>query len=220
MPDVRVPPGAEAAWLSVGAASRRLGVDPDTLRRWAESGQVEAFTTPGGHRRFSRASLDRLANRRTSTRRSSAVELSGSSARITAAYRRRYLHAGSEGLVSAVAPSETDRESFRVAGRSLVAALVRYVDAGTDEERARAEVDARDGTVAFADRVASRPIGVSDAIAAFVSARRPFLSEIARISRRRSLSAAEVSELYERSGELLDRLVILFAATITAGDDR
>jgi excisionase family DNA binding protein len=219
MSEVRVPPRADAPWLSVGAASRRLGVDPDTLRRWAETGQVEAFTTPGGHRRFSRASLERLASRRASPRRSSAVDLSGSSARITAAYRRRYLHAGSEELVSAVAPSETDRESFRVAGRALVEALVRYVDAETDDERAAAEVEARDGTVAFADRIASRPIGVAEAIAAFVSARRPFLSEIARISRRRSLSAAEVSALYERSGELLDRLVILFAATLTAGDD-
>ena len=220
MSEVHVPPRADAGWLSIGAASRRLGVDPDTLRRWAETGQVEAFTTPGGHRRFSRASLDRLVSRRASPRRSSTVDLSGSSARITAAYRRRYLRVGSEDLVSAVAPSEADRESFRTAGRALVEALVRYVDAETDAERSSAEADARDGTVAFADGVAFRPIGVADAIAAFVSARRPFLSEIARISHRRSLSASEVSELYERSGELLDRLTILFAATITAGDSR
>lgn len=152
-------------------------------------------------------------------RRPAAVDLTGSSARITAAYRRTYLHAGSGELVSAAALDETDRESFRVAGRALVEALVRYVDAGSDDGRAAAEADARAGTVAFADRLAGRPIGVAEAIEAFVSARRPFLNEIARISRRRSLSAAEVSELYERSGELLDRLVILFAATITAGDD-
>src|SRR2546429_9364647 len=41
-------------WLSLGPASRMVGVDPDTLRRWADTGRVTAFTTPGGHRRFSR----------------------------------------------------------------------------------------------------------------------------------------------------------------------
>ena len=41
--------------LALGPAARLLGVDPDTLRRWADDGRVEAFTTPGGHRRFDRA---------------------------------------------------------------------------------------------------------------------------------------------------------------------
>jgi hypothetical protein len=101
----------------------------------------------------------------------------------------------------------------------MVEALVRYVDAATDDERAAAEADAGEATASFAEGLAGASIGVAEAIAAFVSARRPFLGEITRISRRRSLSATEVSELYERSGELLDRLVILFAATMTTGPD-
>ena len=52
--------------LALGEASRLLGVDPDTLRRWADEGRVPAFTTPGGHRRFERRALERLvASRRT-----------------------------------------------------------------------------------------------------------------------------------------------------------
>jgi excisionase family DNA binding protein len=46
--------------LALGEASRMLGVDPDTLRRWADEGRVPAFTTPGGHRRFERRALERL----------------------------------------------------------------------------------------------------------------------------------------------------------------
>ena len=42
--------------LSLGPASRLLGVDPDTLRRWADEGRIEAFTTAGGHRRPERRS--------------------------------------------------------------------------------------------------------------------------------------------------------------------
>lgn len=52
--------GTEAEWLSLGAASRLLGVNPDSLRRWANAGRIDCITTPGGHRRFSRRSLERI----------------------------------------------------------------------------------------------------------------------------------------------------------------
>ena len=175
MSEVRVPVGSAPEWLPVGAASRHLGVDRDTLRRWAEAGRVEVFTTPGGHRRFSRASLDRLAARRGPARRPYATDLTPSSARIAAAYRRSYTHGGPGELMTAVAPGEAERESFRLAGRTLVEALVRYVDAATDDERAAAEADAGEATVSFAERLSGASIGVAEAIAAFVSARRPFL---------------------------------------------
>ncbi|MET1232750.1 MAG: helix-turn-helix domain-containing protein [Candidatus Limnocylindrales bacterium] len=218
---VRRPAPDGTDWLPVGAASRRLGVDPDTLRRWADAGRVDVFTTPGGHRRFSRSSLDRLATRRAAAGRHRPVDLSASSERIAAAYRRRYQGPDGDtgGLFRAIAPSDLDRASFRDAGRHLVDALVRYVDAGSDESRSIAEVEARASTVALARQLARRPIPDAQSIEAFISARRPFLTEIARISRRRSLSATEVSELYERSNELLDGLVVLFAATLATGPD-
>ena len=53
-----------ATWLSLGPAARLVGVDPDTLRRWADAGQVDVFTTPGGHRRFDRHALERMRDAR------------------------------------------------------------------------------------------------------------------------------------------------------------
>src|SRR5690349_17812151 len=47
-------------WVSLSEASRLLGVSPATVRRWSDAGRLRAFTTPGGHRRFSRAALQRL----------------------------------------------------------------------------------------------------------------------------------------------------------------
>lgn len=54
---------AAKGWLALGEASRLLGVDPDTLRRWADAGKVEVFTTPGGHRRFPRAAIEAMLPR-------------------------------------------------------------------------------------------------------------------------------------------------------------
>ena len=42
----------QSRWLSLGEASKLLGVHYTTLRRWADAGSVPCFRTPGGHRRF------------------------------------------------------------------------------------------------------------------------------------------------------------------------
>jgi len=58
-----VSPPSARDWLTVGEASRVLGVHPDTLRRWADAGDVPVFVTPGKQRRFPRGAIDGLANR-------------------------------------------------------------------------------------------------------------------------------------------------------------
>ncbi len=47
-------------WLTLGEAARYLGVAQSTIRKWADSGRIETFKTPGGHRRFKRDDLDRF----------------------------------------------------------------------------------------------------------------------------------------------------------------
>lgn len=209
--------GSPSEWLSVGAASRRLGVDPDTLRRWADGGRIESFTTPGGHRRFSSRAIDRLVSQRTASRDRPSIRLGPSMGRLHDAYQRRYARPATSGLMTAVAPDEADREAFRAAGRRLVEALVDFVDGASVAQRSEAEDAARQSTLELASGLAARPIGLSEALEVFISARRPFLAEIARIGRRRNLTAAEVSDLYERSTMLLDRLVVIFAAAAAAG---
>jgi excisionase family DNA binding protein len=45
-------------WLTLGQAAAFLGAAQSTVRKWADSGRVPAFYTPGGHRRFRRADLE------------------------------------------------------------------------------------------------------------------------------------------------------------------
>jgi excisionase family DNA binding protein len=52
------------AWLPLGQAAKKLGVHPTTLRRWAENGDFPVMVTPGGHRRFASADLERFAQDR------------------------------------------------------------------------------------------------------------------------------------------------------------
>ena len=46
--------------LTPKQAARILGVHPDTLWRWGQQGIVEYSTTPGRHRRYSKAHIEGL----------------------------------------------------------------------------------------------------------------------------------------------------------------
>ncbi len=46
--------------LSSKEAAGYLGVHADTLKRWADLGEVASWLTPGGHRRFAVEDLDAL----------------------------------------------------------------------------------------------------------------------------------------------------------------
>jgi excisionase family DNA binding protein len=42
-------------------AARRLGVTPNTVTRWSRAGKISAIQTMGGHRRFRRSEIERVA---------------------------------------------------------------------------------------------------------------------------------------------------------------
>ncbi len=205
-------PAAPPRWLSLGPASRLVGVDPDTLRRWADDGQMEADATPGGHRRFDRRTLERLAStRRTGSR--PLASLSASPERLARAYRRSYTTDTPANRVPA--GDAVERERYRVDGRRLVEALVAHLDADRDDAGARAvsEADATALVDDLARRLATSGTSLTEAVALFVAARRPFLDELTGLGRRRALDAARLAALYENASGLLDRLLLRLVAT-------
>src|SRR6266487_319803 len=56
----RLAPTGEPDWLTLGQAAKYLGVAQSTIRKWSDQGRVPAFYTPGGHRRYRRADLDKF----------------------------------------------------------------------------------------------------------------------------------------------------------------
>jgi excisionase family DNA binding protein len=195
---------ADREYLPLGAASRLVGVDPDTLRRWARDGRIEAFTTPGGHRRFERKSLERLvATRRRPVRLSS---LGATADRLSRAYRRSYRSSADVGGAASIA--EADRDAFRRDGRRLVELLLSHLDANDSVARERVERDAEVLVDELAFRLARTGTTLTESVALFVKARAPFLAELAAIGRRRSLDPARLASAYEAASALLDRLLL------------
>ena len=199
--------------LSLGPAARLLGVDPDTLRRWSDEGRIEAFTTPGGHRRFDRRELDRLLSARHPAAGTQPLlaSLGATPDRMSRVYQRSYASAGPDYDIRAAVPAE-NREAFRTDGRGLVSSLVAYLDADDDAGRAEAEARAADLTEDLARRLAAAGLSLTEAVGLFVAARRPFLGELGAIARRRALGADRLSAMFEDASALLDRLLIRLVA--------
>lgn len=213
-PSLTGSPDPHPTWLSIGPASRLLGVDQDTLRRWADEGRIDAFTTPGGHRRFERADVDRLvASRRPGSR--PLASMGATPERLSNVYHRRYAATGASADHVRTAVADADREVYREEGRRLVSALVAHLDADPTDlvARARSEDDAADLVDDLARRLAASGTSLTESVGLFVAARRPFLAELAGLGRRRALDAARLAALYEDASGLLDRLLLRLIAT-------
>ena len=147
-PATTAPPRGE--WLSLGEASLRIGVHPDTLRRWADARRVATWVTPGGHRRFTRAALDTL----------------------TARIRR-------EPAVRDVADAVDDavRTALRERGALLVRLLRAYASASNDRERARFLARAEECGAAYGRDVHASGIALTTAVRVVLRVRRHVVRE-------------------------------------------
>src|ERR1700704_1545121 len=125
---VSQPSGSGSPWLSLGQASRLLGITPATLRSWSDQGEVATFVTPGGHRRFPRTVIEAMVPR-FRARRPSLVGMGASPERMAQAYRRaRPVERPGEARWLA-ALSDADRVEFREHGRRLLAVVLEHLDA-------------------------------------------------------------------------------------------
>ena len=194
---------AGGGWLTLGQASRTLGVTASTLRRWADRGQVPSFTTPGGHRRFLASAVQALVPA-ARARRPALATIGASSEHIVRAYRRAQpLAHGSTDMGWLDSLSDTERGRFRERGMQLVGDLLAYLDA-EHGDLAVAEQHARDYGIEAAKLGAS----LSATVEGFLRFRKPFVDELAATARRRHLDTREATALLGDAESALDRLLV------------
>ncbi len=190
-------------WLSLKEASRFLGVNGSTLRRWADAGYVRAFRTMGGHRRFSEDDLKSLVGGQLGGRWGASQELGT----IVAVRIQRRLRRGktvaAEWYNRLAGPM---REELRSLGRRLTDLLGQFIERRSQGGRLLKE--AREVGYQYAHQLKEAGLSLKDVVAAFVFFRQGLEDAAAEVARRHNLGADEVSQLWDFVSDLGDQVLL------------
>lgn len=202
--------GRQETWLSVQEASAMLGVSPATLRRWSAAGEVEAFTTPGGHRRFAISTLKALLQQGTGEASRRPASLGESSERVIRVMRR-HARAASSALPEMIR-DEVFRSEMAALGRRLTTALLAHLDAEGSAQASRAIAEAETVAAEHARLGVGSGAQLTEVVGVFVRFRGLFVDELADAAVRHGLSSAEATALVNRGGAAADRVLAALVA--------
>ena len=197
-------------WVGLSEASRVLGVSPATLRRWSDAGRLRVYTTPGGHRRFSRSALERLLP----ADRSRRPTISGGGltpARISRTYRRAGREVAPQ-LPWVLALTDEQRLLFRERGHGLAARLLEHLDAIHEEAAEHHLAEAAASAAEYGVAAAGLGLSLNQTVEGFLRFREPFHRELAVAARRRGFDTTETTDLLGVAERAMDRLLM---ATMT-----
>lgn len=197
-------------WLALGAAAKRLGVHPNTLRRWAESGRVPYMLTPGGHRRFAVSDLEALT---TATLYLPAATSAGAIWSETALTQTRHQLAGQETQPWLASFDPAHRLEKRALGRRLMGLILQYVNG--DSNRSALLDEARQVGVVYGDNAVGMGMPVATAISAALFFRTTLLQTVFDIPDSLAVSSSEQRRLLGRLNEILNEVELAIAAAYT-----
>jgi excisionase family DNA binding protein len=121
---------SESEWVSLRGAAEMLGVHPATVRNWADKGEIPSRRTPGGHRRF------RLADLQRHMRQQAEMQPVEVQVIIQSALGQTRLQVGDGHLSGApwyAAMREETRQALRTQGRALLEELRQYLASGAPD---------------------------------------------------------------------------------------
>lgn len=213
MPDrPRPATDADDPWLPLGAASRLVGVGPDTLRRWADSGRVQSYQTPGGHRRFLRSSLEAMVNapRR---HRYDIERLPGSTQTMAGELHRRVQRSGAASQPWQARLSVEQRDEFRRWGQRTFQLVIEYVAASKRSERQLLLEEAERMGGLYGSEASQAGLTLAETVEAFLFYRSPVLDAITGHLRRRSAEVADVTSAFHEANAAIDRVLVALVAS-------
>ena len=191
-------------WVGIHEAAALVGVSPATLRRWSDAGDIDAFTTPGGHRRFSRSSIAGLISTERGTE-PIADQLDRIRARLD-----RVLRLASRRLAAdppwTDAFDDDDRADIALQARRIVDGLVAVLDERTAPEMARSSATIH-AAVVCGELAARRGVALGALIAAGLRLDAIAVHEIAVAARRLDLDGSTTARWLDDAACTLDRLL-------------
>jgi excisionase family DNA binding protein len=203
---------ASDGWVTLAEASRTLGVNESTLRRWADAGQVRTFRTPGGHRRFSRSDLATLTASRPAAGESRTTLGELAVSRI----RRRMQRPPQQTEAWYAVLTEEERLRLRLLGRRLVALIGEYF--ARRARRPRLTDEARAIGQAYGYELRRNGTSLRNALAAFMFFRHALDDTARQLAIKNGLSIDETIDGLEHIANLADEVLLAIAEAYEASE--
>ena len=191
--------------MNLGRACEILGVNESTVRRWADSGEIRCFRTPGGHRRFAEDDLYTLIRGDRDDELQTAVVRS----------IRRKFHAGRKDSDWLATLADSERDALRPLGRRLVELVGDYISRRQPRAEIEAEVDAIGSR--YGALLVERETPLLRAMEAFTFFRRSLDETAKHLAERNQMDAEEAARAREQIGGLADRVLLGVTAAYDAG---
>ncbi len=188
-------------WLSLGPASRLLGVSEVTLRHWADEGRVRSYRTMGAHRRFARADLLSLVE----DRQGQVPKREDLGDRTLERLRRRFRNPRTADRLPGEPTEDEERIRLRVLGRRVVELVLR--SHGDRRKRADAIEEAQFIGREYGNETERSGMSASQAIESFLF-HRAALVETVRTLAPADASRDETLDLWRDIAELTDTMLM------------
>ncbi len=186
-------------WLSIREASQVLGVHIGTVREWADAGRLASYRTPGGHRRFKQADLQRFLTQRrqpgNSTPDARALD------RV-----RESLHAASRSGPPWVSGSTDHSDQTRETGRQLLACVMRF--AQDPPARESLLVEGRQIAGAYGQALCDGGLSAGNAARATLRVRRLVLQAVLAETLGARTGDEEDAQFFQRISDFLDEILL------------
>ena len=177
------------------------------MRRWADHGDVAAFVTPGGHRRFPRTVIEGLVPQ-SRVRRPPLTGLGAAAVRVARVYQRARPVGQPVASLWLAALSDAQRAELRERGHRLLATLLEHLDEEGPQRSPEKLEQAGAWAFEYGQRAAALGASLSETVEAFVRFRGAFVGELASIARRRRLDTREATLLLVEAESAADRLLV------------
>jgi len=196
-------------WVSLRRACDILGVDESTLRRWADTGRLRVYRTPGGHRRFSLTDLESMVAGENRNHGAEEIE------RIAVAKIRRQLQRARQqehGWYATL--SDHNRDLLRDLGRRLVEMAGEYLDKRT--RRSGLLEDALDVGEQYGRILIDAGLPLPNAVNAYIGFRKTMDETTRQTAIREGMPLDEALEAYGQVHALGDQVLLGMSAVYEA----
>ncbi len=192
--------------LTIGEASRLIGVNEATLRQWTDKGQIRAFVTPGGHRRYFRHEIANL----TSTHKHGISEMIERMESTPVAHRRIAEERLSQTHWYGKMNIDSRRQMGRY-GKNILSLAIAYVS--KPRQRTSTLELARKTGEEMGKTLVTSGVSLSEALEAFLLHRAPVINIISEFSKGGGTLSSSVAKAIPQINYLFDEILLIMVST-------